>query len=83
LTDEDIRRWGWRINEKGWVMFPDYQTRLYKNAEHIKWQGTVHERIVGYNTTASLPAEEEWSLYHIKDIDRQRKQNDYYDTITR
>lgn len=83
LTDEDVRRWGWQINEKGWVMFPDYQTRLYKNAEHIKWQGAVHERIIGYNTTASLPAEEEWSLYHIKDIDRQRKQNDYYDTITR
>lgn len=83
LTDADIRGWGWRINEKGWVMFPDYQTRLYRNAEHIKWEGNVHERIVGYNTTASLPAEEEWSLYHIKDIDRQRKQNDYYDTITR
>ena len=83
LTDEDIRRWGWRINEKGWVMFPDYQTRLYKNIPEIKWEGKVHERIVGYKTTAPLPEEEEWSLYHIKDIDRQRKQNDYYDTITR
>ena len=83
LTDEDIRRWGWRINEKGWVMFPDYQTRLYKNVPEIKWEGKVHERIVGYKTTAPLPEEEEWSLYHIKDIDRQRKQNDYYDTITR
>jgi hypothetical protein len=51
--------------------------------EYIKWEGNVHERIVGYKTTASLPAEEEWSLYHIKDIERQRKQNDYYDTITR
>ena len=83
LTEEDIRRWGWRINEKGWVMFPDYQTRLYKNIPEIKWEGKVHERIVGYKTTAPLPEEEEWSLYHIKDIDRQRKQNDYYDTITR
>ena len=83
LTDDDIRRWGWRINEKGWVMFPDYQTRLYRNAEYIKWEGKVHERIVGYQTHAPLPAEEEWSLYHIKDIERQRKQNDYYDTITR
>ena len=83
LTDEDIRRWGWRINEKGWVMFPDYQTRLYKNIPEIKWEGKVHERIVGYKTTAPLPDEEEWCLYHIKDIDRQRKQNDYYDTITR
>ena len=83
LTDEDIRRWGWRINNKGWVMFPDYQTRLYKNIPEIKWEGKVHERIVGYKTTAPLPEEEEWCLYHIKDIDRQRKQNDYYDTITR
>ena len=83
LTEEDIRRWGWRINEKGWVMFPDYQTRLYKNIPEIKWEGKVHERIVGYKTTAPLPDEEEWCLYHIKDIDRQRKQNDYYDTITR
>jgi glycosyltransferase involved in cell wall biosynthesis len=83
LTDEDIRRWGWRINEKGWVMFPDFQTRLYKNIPEIKWEGKVHERIMGYKTQAPLPAEEMWSLYHIKEIDRQRKQNDYYDTITR
>ncbi len=83
LTDQDIRGWGWRINEKGWVMFPDYQTRLYKNIPEIKWEGKVHERIVGYKTTAPLPEEEEWCLYHIKDIDRQRKQNDYYDTIAR
>ena len=83
LTEQDIRGWGWRINEKGWVMFPDYQTRLYKNIPEIKWEGKVHERIVGYKTTAPLPEEEEWCLYHIKDIDRQRKQNDYYDTIAR
>ena len=83
LTEQDIRGWGWRINEKGWVMFPDYQTRLYKNIPEIKWEGKVHERITGYKTTAPLPEEEEWCLYHIKDIDRQRKQNEYYDTITR
>lgn len=83
LTDEDIRRWGWQVNEQGWVMFPDYQTRLYRNHVDIRWEGKVHERIVGYKTTAPLPPEEEWALYHIKDIDRQRKQNDYYETIQR
>lgn len=81
LTDEDIKRWGWRINEKGWVMFPDYQTRLYRNHPDIKWVGQVHERIVGYKTMTPLPAEEEWSLYHGKTIERQRKQNDFYSTI--
>ena len=83
LTDEDIRRWGWQVNEKGWVMFPDYQTRLYRNHVNIRWEGKVHERIVGYKTMAPLPAEEEWSLYHIKEIERQRRQNELYNTIQR
>lgn len=83
LTEEDIRRWGWRVNDKGWVMFPDYQTRLYRNSDSIYWEGKVHERIVGYKTMAPLPDEEEWCLYHIKEIERQRKQNDYYQTLQR
>jgi glycosyltransferase involved in cell wall biosynthesis len=81
LTQEDIQRWGWSVNDLGWVMFPDYQTRLYKNHASIKWEGKVHERITGFKTQAPLPAEEEWSLYHIKDIGRQRMQNDFYSTI--
>lgn len=81
LTDEDIKRWGWQVNNKGHVMWPDFQTRLFRRHPDIKWMGKVHERIVGYKTMAPLPAEEEWSLYHIKDIDRQRQQNNFYDTL--
>lgn len=81
MTDEDIARWGWKVNENGWVMWPDYQTRLYRNHEDIIWVGKVHERITGYKTMAPLPDEEEWALYHIKDIDRQRKQNEFYSTL--
>lgn len=83
LTDDDIRKWGWQVNELGWVMFPDYQTRLYKNSENIKWEGKVHERIVGHKTQAPFPAEEEWALRHIKEINRQREQNKLYETIQR
>jgi glycosyltransferase involved in cell wall biosynthesis len=81
LTDEDIKRWGWRVNEKGWVMFPDYQTRLYRNHPDIKWVGQVHERITGYKTMTPLPSEEWCSLYHGKTIERQRKQNEFYNTL--
>jgi hypothetical protein len=41
----------------------------------------VHERLTGFKTSAQLPALEEWSLTHIKDIDRQEKQNKFYETI--
>lgn len=83
LTEEDIQKWNWRVNEKGWVMFPDYQTRLYKNAPNIRWVGKVHEQVTGFKSFSPLPAEEEYCIIHIKDIDRQRKQNELYNTIQR
>lgn len=81
LTKEHIKKWGWKVDENGWVNFPDYQTRLYRRTSEIEWQGKVHERIVGYNTLSVLPQEEVFCLYHHKQIERQEKQNAYYDTI--
>lgn len=81
LTDEHIKKWGWRVNESGWVNWPDVQTRLYRRTSEIQWVGKVHEKIVNYNTLTMLPFEEQFSLYHPKDIDRQEKQNDYYETL--
>jgi hypothetical protein len=81
LTKEHIDKWRWKVDENGWINFPDYQTRLYRRTSEIQWVGKVHERIVGYNTLSVLPAEEKYSLYHLKQIERQEKQNAYYDTI--
>ena len=81
LTNEHIKKWGWKVSELGWINFPDYQTRLYRRTSEIEWQGKVHERIVGYNTLSVLPQDEEYCLYHHKQIARQEKQNELYDTI--
>ena len=81
LTEEHIQKWGWNVNEKGWVNYPDYQARIYKNAEHIKWIKPVHERIDGAKTYSHLPPQEELSFYHHKKISKQEKQNEFYGTI--
>ena len=81
LTSEHIQKWGWRVDEKGWVNFPDPQWRIYKNSDTIRWENKVHEKLVGYDTISNLPWMEELSLYHPKDIERQEKQNQYYDTL--
>ena len=81
LTQEYIRQWRWNVNEKGWVNFPDYQWRIYRNTSNIKWKNKVHEVIEGHRTSTLLPAEEMYCLYHPKTIDRQVKQNNYYDTL--
>ena len=83
LTPEHIQRWGWNVNEKGWVNFPDYQLRIYKRTDDVVWMNKVHETITGYTTFSNFPMEEQWCLYHPKEIQRQEKQNDYYETIQR
>jgi hypothetical protein len=81
LTQQHIQKWGWSVNENGWVNWPDPQWRIYRNVENIKWENKVHEKLTGYKTISNLPIIEELSLYHKKTIHRQEKQNEYYDTI--
>ena len=81
ITENHIQRWGWKVNNKGWVQWPDNQWRIYKNTSSIKWKNKVHEVLDGYNTYANLPEMEEYALYHVKTIERQEKQNSYYETL--
>tara|TARA_R110000803_G_scaffold2472_11_gene8451 strand:+ start:6922 stop:7557 length:636 start_codon:yes stop_codon:yes gene_type:complete len=82
LEQNDILQWHWKVNNQGWVNWPDAQHRIFKNKPEIKWVNKVHEKIVGWKTYAELPSEDDsYALYHIKDIDRQRAQNEFYSTI--
>jgi len=81
LTDEHIKRWGWRVDEKGWVNFPDYQTRILQNSPKIAWVSKVHEVITGHKSYTMLPAEELYCLIHPKTIDRQERQNRLYSML--
>ena len=82
LTQDHIQKWGWNVNDKGWVNYPDYQLRIYKNDPGIYWEKKVHERLNIWQEAWPLPADgDNWALYHPKTIDRQEKQNELYDKI--
>ena len=82
LTPEHVAKWGWNVNNRGWVNFPDKQLRIYKNdPDRIKWVKPVHEQLIGYNQFADLPGNEEYCLFHPKDIKRQERQNKFYETL--
>ena len=81
LTDEHCVKWGWRVTKLGWVNYPDYQARIFRNSPEIKWTKPVHEHITGCKTYSHLPPQEELSLYHHKTIDKQEKQNKLYEDI--
>ena len=81
ITDFHLNLWKWRTTEKGWINFPDYQARIFRNADHIKWVKPVHEVIDGAKTYSHLPPHEELTLKHEKDIVRQEVQNKLYEDI--
>ena len=81
LTEEHVKKWGWRIDPKGRVNFPDYQCRVLKNSSDIKWKNKVHEVLTGHKTESHIPANDEFCIHHIKDVERQEIQNTFYDTL--
>jgi len=81
LTPQHVSKWGWRVDGNGWVNFPDYQWRIYRNTQSIRWKNRVHETLDGYKTLSHLPRNPEWCLKHHKTIDRQERQNQYYETL--
>lgn len=79
LTQEHIQQWRWHINQDGWINYPDFQMRIIKNIPEIKWINKVHEVIIGAKLIADLP--NGFELIHPKTIDRQEKQNKFYEQL--
>lgn len=80
ITEEHITKWGWNVDEKGRINFPDFQGRLFKKG--LLWVGKVHERIVGVKYYSLLPSDEsEYCIEHIKTINKQESQNDLYSKL--
>ena len=81
LTQEHITKWRWNVDEQDRVNWPDYQWRIWKNKPEIKWVNKVHEKLEGFKTFSPFPQNPELALQHPKTIERQEKQNKYYEKL--
>jgi hypothetical protein len=81
ITQQHIQHWGWKQNDKGWIQWPDFQWRIYKNDPEIRWKNKLHEVLDGFKTYSNLPEMEEYALYHPKTIEKQEQQNNFYSTL--
>lgn len=81
LTEEHIKKWGWRVDKNGWVNYPDFQQRVYINNGTVRWKNKVHEQITGHSFFGAFPNLPEICIHHHKDIERQERQNSYYETL--
>ena len=79
ITMEHINKWKWNLDREGKINFPDYQGRIHRS--NLKWDGKVHEKIIGARYYSILPLEEEFCIQHHKTIERQEIQNTKYQSI--
>jgi len=80
VTQQDIMTWGWNYHD-GMINFPDYQSRLYKNLPHIKYERRLHEKVEGYKTYVFIPVQKDIALIHEKTIEKQRQTNIKYNQL--
>lgn len=82
LTPEWVDAWQWKVDERGRINYPDYQLRIVKLNQGIRWKNKVHEELEGHQHCHFLPTDnDDFCLFHRKDIDRQKKQNEFYQSL--
>jgi glycosyltransferase involved in cell wall biosynthesis len=81
MTQEHATQWGYGVDENGWVNFPDWQGRVFRNRPNIRWEKKVHEQVNGFKTYSHLPTEKPFCILHYKTIDKQIEQNNFYNNM--
>lgn len=61
-----------KVNEMGWINWPDFQGRVYKRAEHIKWTDEIHTKLTGTDKAIGIKPTPQLALWHIKSMEKQQ-----------
>lgn len=81
-TKHFLNKHNFRVTNTGFINWPDYQGRFYKNHAGIRWVGGVHEKLTGNDGAPQLlSADPEHAIWHVKSVARQNGQKDFYDEL--
>lgn len=81
-TEKFLEHHTFKVNEVGWINWPDYQGRLFKRSDGIRWGKSLHEQVMGANKPIALPTDPKYALWHVKTPEVQNKAREFYDAIT-
>jgi len=82
-TQKWLDKHNFKVNECGWINWPDFQGRIYRNVPSIKWEKGLHERLVGSEKVLMFQPNPYLALWHIKSIQRQDKQDEFYGNMVK
>jgi hypothetical protein len=71
-TKEWLTKNQFTANEMGWINWPDYNCRIFKNdPTKICFANSLHESITGYEKRVALNPLPELAIWHIKSVEKQ------------
>jgi hypothetical protein len=70
-TEEFLRRCNYTVNDVGYINWPDYQMRIYKKCDHIRWTDEMHTKLSGSDKAVGVEATPKLALWHIKSIEKE------------
>jgi len=71
-TVEWLTKNQFKANEMGWINWPDYNCRIFKNdPTKICFANSLHESITGYENRVTLNPIPELAIWHIKSVEKQ------------
>jgi hypothetical protein len=72
FTEEWLRKRNFKVNELGWINWPDYICRVFKNdPDVIKYGNELHENVVGATKPVQLQPDPSIAVWHIKSVEKQ------------
>lgn len=80
-SEEWLKKHNFKVNNIGFINWPDFQGRIFKRVPHVRWTGKVHEKLTGSEKVVGLAPDVSNGLWHIKNLKKQDRQNSLYDTI--
>lgn len=80
-TQDWLKQCNFAINELGWINWPDYIGRVFKNDPTIKYGNKIHERIQGAQKPIQLNPNPNLAMWHIKSVEKQMAQDSLYSSI--
>ena len=79
ITEQEAKDFGFKVNEVGFINWPDFQTRIWKKCDYIYWTDEVHTKLTGTDKAIGIQPLPSLALWHIKSMEKQKsrwKQDD-------
>lgn len=70
-TEEWLKKCNFKVNDMGWINWPDMQCRIIKKSPDIRYGRELHEMIEGAKLQGQVPMEPRLALWHIKSVEKQ------------